>query len=69
MEWVANKSHYRCTQRPQKSKMLYVVVLCNSSTIFIISLQLNFHAATKYAIAKYFIQLVHCTIYNNIQAE
>ena len=49
--------------------MLYFVVLCNSSAIFIISLQLNFHAATKYAIAKYFIHLERCTIYNNIQAE
>ena len=49
--------------------MLYFVVLSNSSTIFKISLQLNFHAGTKYAIAKYFIQLVHCTICNNIQAE
>ena len=49
--------------------MLYFVVLCNTSAIFNISLQLNFHAAAKYAIAKYFVELVHCTIYNNIQAE
>ena len=69
VERVTNKSHYHCNKRSQKSKMLYFVVLYNSSAIFIISLQLNFYAATKYAIAKYFIQLVHCTMHNNIQAE
>ena len=66
---MTNKSHYRCIQRSQKSRMLYFVVLCNSSAIFNISLQLNFHVAAKYATAKCFIVLVHCTIYNNIQAE
>ena len=66
---MTNKSHYRCTSRSQKSRMLCFVVLCNSSAIPNISLQLNFYAAAKYAIEKYFIELVYCTIYNNVQAE
>ena len=49
--------------------MLYFIVLSNSSTIFNITLELNFHAGKSYAIAKYFIQLVHCTIYSNVQSE
>ena len=53
----------------RKTRMLYFVVVSNNSAIFNITLELNFHAGTKYAIAKYLIQLVHCTIYNNVQAE
>ena len=49
--------------------MLYFVVLCNSNAIFNVSLQLNFLATINYSIAKYFIELVHYTIYNNVQDE
>ena len=49
--------------------MLYFIVLFNSSTIFNITLELNFYVRKSYAIAKYFIQLVHCTIYSNVQSE
>ena len=49
--------------------MLYFVVLFNSNAIFNIILELNFRAGTKNAIAKYFIQLVHYKIYNNVQAK
>ena len=49
--------------------MLYFIMLSNSSTIFNITLELNFHIGKSYATAKYFIQLVHCTIYNNVQSE
>ena len=48
--------------------MLYFVVLSNSSTIFNITLEVNFDAGKNYAIAKNFIQLVHCTIYSNVQS-
>ena len=47
----------------------YFIVLSNSSTIFNITLELNFHIGKSDAIAKYFIQLVHCTIYSNVQSE
>ena len=46
----------------RKKRMLYFIVLSNSSTIFNITLELNFHAGKSYAVAKYFIQLVHCII-------
>ena len=49
--------------------MLYFVVLSNSSVIFNNTLELNFHAGKSYAIAKCFIQLVHCIIYSNVQSE
>ena len=52
-----------------ENRMLYFVVLSNSGAIFNITLELNFHAGKSYAIAKYFIQLVHCTIYNNVQPK
>ena len=49
--------------------MPYLVVLFKTSAIPSISSQVSFHAAAKYAVAKYFIQLVQYTIYNNVQAE
>ena len=49
--------------------MLYFIVLSNSSTIFNITLEVNFDVGKSYAIAKYSIQLVHCTIYSNVQSE
>ena len=48
---------------------MYFVVLSNSSAIFNITLEVNFDAGKNYAVAKYFIQLVHCTIYSNVQSE
>ena len=67
---MTNKSHYLLYLTiTEKQDAILCCASRNSSAIFNISLQLNFHAATKYAITKYFIELAYCTIYNNIQAE
>ena len=49
--------------------MLYFVVLSSSSAIFNITLEVNVDAGKNYAIVQNFIQLVHCTMYSNVQFE